>query len=93
MSLGYIMLHLLCSYNSVTCIVISHDELFVPLHQYFPKYECSAQYGCFFVVPLMSCFPGMFLGYCLNESPIISAAFVITGIIFAFTFYMHYYGY
>lgn len=37
----------------------------------------------------MSYFPGMLLGYCLNESEIISAAFVITGIIFAFTYYMH----
>jgi hypothetical protein len=31
----------------------------------------------------------MLLGYCLNGTEIISAAFVIAGIIFAFTFHMH----
>jgi hypothetical protein len=29
---------------------ISQAECFILLHQYFPKYTCSAQYGCFFVV-------------------------------------------
>jgi hypothetical protein len=34
-------------YNVVTCNVTSHDKRFLLLHQYFPQYECGAQYGCF----------------------------------------------
>jgi len=37
----------------------------------------------------MSCSPGMFVRYGLNESEIIAAAYVITGTIFAFTFDMN----
>ena len=40
-----------CSYSVVTIhgayIVSSSVESIVLLHQYFPKYVCSAQYGCF----------------------------------------------
>ena len=40
-----------CSYSVVTIhgayIVCSSIESVVLLHQYFPQYVCSAQYGCF----------------------------------------------
>lgn len=42
------------------CNDISQAECFVLLHHYFPKYMCSAQYGCFcsFIQ-----FPGMLLRF------------------------------
>jgi hypothetical protein len=40
-----------CNYSVVTifdtCKVTLYAERFALLHQYFPKYICSAQYGCF----------------------------------------------
>jgi len=42
---GYVILVYLYEY---TVHVISHGNRFALLHEYFPKYVCSAQCGCFF---------------------------------------------
>jgi len=38
--------------------------------------------------PLISCFSGMFLRYCLNDTEMVPVAPVVTGIISVFTFHM-----
>jgi len=58
-----------CSYSLVTTYGtpngISHLKYFPLSHYYFPKYMCSAQYGCctFSSTP---CFPGMLLRHFVN---------------------------
>ena len=45
--LGYILLQLSVYAIYGTCIVTSHVECFVLVHQYFPKQACSAECVCF----------------------------------------------
>ena len=61
-----------------TCSVISHDERFVLINQYFPQYVRGAQYGCFYS-SLMSCYPGMLFRYFLNLFKSVPVAPDITG--------------
>ena len=42
----------------------------------------------FFFISLISCFPGMLLGYCLSDFKMVPVAPVITGITFVSTFHM-----
>jgi len=42
----------------------------------------------FFCIPLILCFPGMLLRYCLSDFEMVPFATVITGITFAFTFHV-----
>ena len=60
---------------------------FVLLRQHFPKYVCSAQYGCF-CSSLTSCYPGMLLTYFLNDLEMVPVAPVVTGITLVVTFHM-----
>ena len=46
--LGYTVLQLFCIYSLcyMQCYFV-REICFVLLHQHFPQYVCSAQYGCF----------------------------------------------
>jgi len=75
MFVGYKMLH----YSVVTIYdtsnAISNGKGFELLYSYFLKYVLSGKYGC---SSLMSCFPGMLLTYCQNDSEMIPfAPFII----------------
>ena len=41
-----------------------------------------------FCSPLILCYPGMLLRYCLNDFEMVPVAPITTGITFAFTFHM-----
>jgi len=49
---------------------------------------CAVSNMAVFCSSLTSCFPGMLLTYFLNDSETVPVASIITGITFAFTFYM-----
>ena len=94
---GYLQLYIWTNPVSVvysiavcfTCNVISHVKMcFVLLHYNFPKYACSAQYGCFYGSSLISYFPSILLRYCVNDFGMVPVAPIITGITFAFIFHM-----
>ena len=68
-------------------LVLSVTVLNLLLHKYFPKYVCTAQYGCFLEF-LDFMFSVMLLTYFLNAFEIVPVALIITGIIFVFTFHM-----
>ena len=56
---------------------ISRAECFVLEQYYFSKYVCIAQCVAAFCSSLISCFPGMLLGYLLNDFEIVPVAPVI----------------
>ena len=67
-----------------TCNVTSHVECPVLLHQRFPQYVWSAQYGCF-CSSLFRAFPACYSGIGWVMVPV---APIIVSITFAFTFHM-----
>jgi hypothetical protein len=60
-----------CSYSVfkiyATCNVISHVKYFVLLHSYFQNVCAMSNMAGFLVFFLISCFPGIFLRYFLND--------------------------
>jgi len=50
---------------------------------------CSDQHGCSFCISLISCFPGMLLGYCRSDTERVPVAPIITGITLDFTVHIH----
>jgi len=56
-----------------TLNINSHVKCFVLLHQYFPQYVYSAQYGCFLHV-LDSCNPDSLLRHFLNDVQMVPIA-------------------
>jgi hypothetical protein len=50
---------------------------------------CAVPNMAAFCISLISCFPSMLLRHCLGDFEMVPVAPVITGITFAFTFYMH----
>ena len=85
--LGYIILQLFCIYSLcyMSCY-FAREMCFVPLHQHFPQYVCSAQYDRFWT-SFISFFLGTLLRYCASDFEMVPAAPIITGITFAFTFH------
>jgi len=68
-------------------MLTSHVTCFVLIHHYFPKYMCSAHYGCF-CTSLVLCFLIMFLGYFLNDFEMVLVAPIITDITPVLTVHM-----
>ena len=91
MFLRYIVLQLFCIYNLCYMLCYFVREIcFVFLHQHFPQFVCSAQYGCFFLLFLNFVLNYMMLRYCycLRDFEMVPVAPIIAGITFAFTFHM-----
>ena len=49
---------------------------------------CAVPNMAVFYSSIISCFPGMFLRYCLSDFEMVPVAPLITGITFVFTFHM-----
>ena len=49
---------------------------------------CAVADIAVFCSSLISCFPGMLLGYCLRDSKMVPVTPVFTGIYFTFTFHV-----
>ena len=81
MFLGYIVCR--CSVISTydTCIAISHDKQFELFISTF-RSVCAVPNTTVLCSPLMSCFPGGLLSYCLNNSEMVPVAPVITAVTF-----------
>jgi len=83
MFLGCIVLQLFCHYNVI-----------LPLKYVFCFYistlcsMCAVYNMAVFCSPLILCFPGMFLRFCLSDFEMVPGAPIPTGITFAFLFHM-----
>jgi len=79
-----------CSLFTVctTCNVISPVKCFLYIYISTSRSLCAVHNMAFFS-SLISCFPIMFLRYCLSDFEVVPFTPVTTGITFAFTFHMH----
>ena len=59
--------------------------VFVLLHQHYPQYVCSAQYGRFFLQILNFVLSRYVAQYCLNDFENVPLAPIVNGINFAST--------
>ena len=64
---------------------MSNDKNF-SFHFSTSRILCAVPSMAVFLSPLISCFPGMLLRYCLNDFEMVSVAPIVTGVLF------YYYG-